>query len=99
MERRQTPNTSGSGRRAVAVRYERESDSGAPEVVARGRGEVAERILELAREHGVPVREDKDLVQLLAACELGEEIPVEAWSAIAEILAWLYRLNGEPGPP
>jgi flagellar biosynthesis protein len=56
---------------------------------------IAERILELAREHGVPVREDADLVELLAACEVGDQIPVEVWSAVAELLAWVYALRGE----
>jgi flagellar biosynthesis protein len=69
--------------------------SGAPEVVALGRGAIAERILELAREHGVPVREDRDLVELLSACEVGDQIPVEVWSAVAELLAWVYALRGE----
>lgn len=79
--------------RAVALRYAREEES-APRVVARGVGETAERILALAREHGVPVREDADLVELLAACELDEEIPIELYAAVAEILAFLYRANG-----
>lgn len=98
--------------RAVALRYARppargaapapqataEAGSRAPEVVALGRGVIAERILELAREHGVPVREDRDLVELLAACEIGDQIPVEVWSAVAELLAWVYALRGEQSP-
>jgi flagellar biosynthesis protein len=80
--------------RAAALRYERASAS-APRVVALGRGDVARRILELAREHDVPVREDRDLVQLLSACDVGAEIPVELYSAVAELLAWLYRHNAE----
>lgn len=93
----------GSERRAVALRYRRPApgevpaSGGAPELVARGRGAVAERILALAREHGVPVREDRDLVELLSACELGEEVPVEVWSAVAEVLAWVYALR-RPAP-
>lgn len=89
--------------RAVALRYARPrsgsadgADGGAPRVVARGRGFVAERILELAREHGVPVREDPDLVELLSACEVGESIPVEVWSAVAEVLVWVYGLGRDP---
>jgi flagellar biosynthesis protein len=85
--------------RAVALRYAPRSGpapaSGAPEVLARGRGALAERILELAREHGVPVREDRDLVLLLSACEVGEEIPIEVWGAVAELLAWVYALRSD----
>lgn len=78
--------------RAVALRYAREEES-APRVVARGVGETAERILKLAREHGIPVREDADLVELLAACDIEQEIPVELYAAVAEVLAFLYRAN------
>ena len=78
----------------VALKHERASE-GAPRVSAKGQGELAERILALAREHDVPVREDRDLLELLAACDLGDEIPVELYAAVAELLASLYRLNGE----
>ena len=83
-------------RRAVAVRYERGADA-APNLVAKGAGLLAERILELAREHGIPVREDADLVRLLSLSEVGDEIPTEVYGAVAEILAMLYALNGELG--
>jgi flagellar biosynthesis protein len=75
---------------AVALKYDRQTDA-APRVVAKGDGEVAEAILALAREHGVAVREDKDLAQLLAAVELETQIPVEAFVAVAEILSYVYR--------
>jgi len=78
--------------RAVALRYDRER-SRAPEVTAKGEGELARRILELARAHDVPVREDADLVELLAACDLGAEIPIELYQSVAELLAHLYRWN------
>jgi flagellar biosynthesis protein len=85
---------------AAALRY-RSSRGAAPQVVARGRGEVAERILALAREHDVPVHEDADLLELLATCDLGDEIPPELYAVVAELLLYLYRLNGklaaEPG--
>ena len=86
-------------RRAVALRYDRSppAPDAAPRVVAKGRGALAERILELAREHGLPVREDPDLVQLLSACELGDEIPVEVYQAVAELLTWLYGIQAAGG--
>ena len=85
--------------RVVALRHDRERGraAAAPSVVARGEGEVGRRILELARRHGVPVREDRDLLELLATCSLGDEIPTELFGAVAELLAYLYRLNSESG--
>ncbi len=82
----------GRRREALGLSYERGGDS-APRVVARGSGDVAERILEVAREHGVPIREDPDLVHLLGAVDLGDEVPREVFAAVAELLAALYRLN------
>ena len=82
--------------RAVALRYDRKTPGvrdEVPRLVARGRGLVAESILALAREHGVPVREDPDLVALLATCEPGAAIPTELYTAVAELLVWLYRTN------
>jgi len=81
---------------AVALHY----DSGAapPTVVASGRGYVAEQILALAFENGVKVRQDADLAQMLAALDVDSEIPAEAFAAVAEILAYVYRANGQmPG--
>lgn len=78
---------------AVAVRYDAGAD-GAPHVTASGRGALAERILELAFSRGVRVREDADLAQLLSIVEVGEEIPLEAFHAVAEVLAYVYRANG-----
>lgn len=80
--------------RALALRYAPDGDA-APEVTAKGRGDVARRILEVAREHDIPVREDEDLLELLAGVELGEEIPEELYQVVAELLTYLYRLNGE----
>lgn len=77
---------------AVALQYHRKEDD-APRVVASGRGALAERILELAFAHGVKVREDADLAELLAAVEIGQQIPIAAFAAVAEILFYLYRAN------
>lgn len=66
-----------------------------PRVVAGGRGRIAEQILEIAFQKGVRVREDKDLAELLSAIDVDEEIPIEAFAAVAEILAYVYRANGE----
>ena len=80
-------------RRASALHY-RPGD-GAPRVVASGGGLVAERIIAAAREAGVPVREDPALAQALAAIDLGEAVPETMWRAVAEALAWAYRLDAD----
>jgi len=77
---------------AVALAYRPPRDQ-APRVKAKGKGQVAEKILELAREHGIPIREDPDLVQVLSALDLEQEIPPALYAAVAEILAFVYRVN------
>ena len=78
---------------AVALSYEPGEDD-APKVVASGKGALAEQILQLAFAHGVKVRSDPDLAQVLAAVEVDTVIPLEAFAAVAEILAYVYRANG-----
>jgi len=80
--------------RAIALKYDAVG-APTPNVVAKGRGAIAGNILELAEKHDIPVRRDEDLLQLLYACDLGDEIPVDLYSAVAELLAYLYELNGE----
>ncbi|MBI5017387.1 MAG: EscU/YscU/HrcU family type III secretion system export apparatus switch protein [Deltaproteobacteria bacterium] len=79
-------------RRAAAVAY-RPADDAAPRVTAAGRGLVAERILETARAAGIPVREDAGLAEVLSHLDPGAEIPPETYRAVAEILAFLYRVD------
>lgn len=83
---------------AVALSYDRETKR-APIVVAKGRGAVAEQILELAFANDVKVREDADLVELLQAVDIDSPIPLEAFAAVAEIVAFLYRANADWGAP
>ena len=80
--------------RVVALRHAA-GDEAAPGGVAKGRGDIGQRILDVAAKHGIPVREDADLLELLTLCEVGEEIPVELYSAVAQLLAYLYRINEE----
>lgn len=84
--------------RAVALRYDRAKD-GAPRVVAKGQGHVAENIIAVAREHGVPLHEDPNLAATLNALELETEIPPELYRAVAEVLIFIYRLNGKRTGP
>jgi len=83
--------------RLVAVALDHEFGA-MPRVVASGHGAVAERILDLAFAAGVKVRTDGDLAEILAAVDLGIEIPPEAIVAVAEILAHVYRANGIRSP-
>jgi flagellar biosynthesis protein len=85
-------------RMPIAVALDAEGRDGSrnsrsPRVVATGRGPVADQILAIAFEKGVPVREDSDLAQILAAVELDAEIPIDALAAVAEILSYVYRAN------
>ena len=82
-------------RRAAALRYE--GGERAPKLTATGAGHIADKIVEAARAAGVPVREDPALVQALAGLELGAEVPEPLWRAVAETLAWAYRLDGRAG--
>lgn len=81
--------------RALAVALKAEPDPAAPPtVVATGKGAVAEQILALAFAHGIKVREDADLAEVLAQLDLDSPIPVEVLTTVAEILVYVYRANG-----
>jgi flagellar biosynthesis protein len=80
-------------RRATALHYEH--GDAAPRVTAAGTGLVADRIVAAAREAGVPVRSDPALAQALGALDLGDDVPEELWTAVAETLAWAYKLDRE----
>jgi flagellar biosynthesis protein len=83
--------------KAVALKYNQEKDH-APKVMAKGRGEIAEKIIEIAKTYNLPLYEDKNLVQILEALELEAEIPPDLYRAVAEVLAFIYRLNKtQPG--
>jgi flagellar biosynthesis protein len=81
---------------AVALRHDRGEDA-APRVVASGRGHAAETILDIAFASGIKVREDADLAEMLQAVDIGSEIPLAAFAAVAEILARLYQANDAAG--
>jgi len=80
--------------KAVALKYETDKDS-APRVVAKGRDVIAEKIIKTAKAHNVPLYEDKNLVQVLEALDLDTEIPPGLYRAVAEVLAFIYRLNAK----
>ena len=86
------------GRSTAVALKDRTAERLVPHVVAAGRGEIAEKILQLAFENDIKVKEDAPLAEMLAAVELDSPIPSEAFMAIAEILYYVYRANGEPNP-
>lgn len=81
-----------SKQKAVALGYELGKDQ-APKVLAKGEGEMARQIIKIAKEHGVEIREDANLVEILSVLELDEFIPLEAYAAVAEILRYIYSKN------
>jgi len=81
---------------AVALKYEPKEDS-APKVTAKGRGAVAEKIVQIARKNGVSIHEDPLLVEILGQIDIGREIPPELYQVIAEILAFVYQLDRKTG--
>jgi flagellar biosynthesis protein len=76
---------------AVALHYDR---SGAPRVVAKGRGSIGEKIIEVARASDIPIEENEVLAGALSHVELGDEIPAELYKAVAEVLIFVLRLSG-----
>jgi flagellar biosynthesis protein len=83
-------------KKAVALKYKPDDDH-APRVTAKGTGRLAERIIEMARKHGIPVKDDPDLVEVLSRLDLHDQIPPELYVVVAELLAFVYRLNQEKG--
>ncbi len=81
-------------KKAVALKYDKEQD-GAPKVIAKGRGKVAETIIELAKQHDIPIKDDPDLIEVLSSLEINEEIPSEIYVAVAELLAFVYSANSK----
>jgi len=77
---------------AVALHYDGKN---APRVTAKGSGKLAEQIIALAREHGIPMQEDATLIELLAKLDLGDEIPQALYVAVAEVIAFAYILSGK----
>ena len=85
----------GEGQRQVAVALH-QAPAGAPRVIAKGHGKLAEQILAIAFDRGVKVRTDADLAEILAAVEVDSEVPLAALAAVAEILSYVYRASAPP---
>lgn len=85
-------------KKAVALKYDKDVGS-APKVTAKGKGRVAQNIIELARKHDIPIKDDPDLIEVLSSLDIDEEIPSEIYVAVAELLAFVYSINSKKGVP
>jgi flagellar biosynthesis protein len=79
---------------AVSLRYDNRVNK-SPVVTAKGRGLIAEKIISLAKENNIPIKEDPDLVHLLSQVDLNQEIPAPLYQVVAELLSFVYKLNGK----
>jgi len=77
---------------AISLKYSGASNC-APRVTAKGQGWVAEKIIAMAQQQNIPIKKDKDLVELLGKIDVGREIPESLYKLVAELLAWVYQLN------
>lgn len=84
-------------KKAVALRYSPEAQK-APTIIAKGKGHMAEAIMQKAKENGIPIQEDKSLVEVLSKLELDQEIPPELYQLVAEVLSFIYRSDGRMKP-
>ncbi len=83
---------SNKDKKAVALKYNHNKDR-APKVIAKGKGEIAKKIIEIARENKIPLYEDRGLAQILEALDMNMEIPQSLYKAIAEVLVFIYKLD------
>lgn len=84
-------------RKAVALKYDKSEDK-APKVAAKGSGSVADKILEIAKLHGIPVKDDPDLIEVLSRLDINESVPPDIYVAVAELLAFVYSMNRKKEP-
>ncbi len=80
---------------AIALHYDEQISNPIPRVTATGQDEIARQIIELAKEHGIPIHEDPDLAVLLSQLELYEDIPEALYRVVAEVLAFAYIVSGK----
>lgn len=77
---------------AVSLEYDAQKNQ-APKVTAKGQGPIADKIITLARENNIPIKEDPDLVQVLSQVDINQEIPPSVYKVVAELLTFVYKLN------
>ncbi len=77
-------------KKAIALKYDRKKDD-APKVVGKGKGAIAEKIIQTAKENGIYIKEDPELVEALSSLDIYEEIPEELYKVVAELLVFIYK--------
>jgi len=80
--------------KAAAIKYDKKKGR-APKLVAKGKGEVAQKIISLAKENNLPIRKDEDLVELLSKVELDKEVPENLYKAVAEVFVFVYKMTNK----
>ena len=85
-------------KKAVALKYRPKIDD-APKIIAKGQGKVAEKIIEIAKEHQLHIHNDPDLIEVLSQLDINEEIPPDLYIVIAEMLAFVYSINRSESTP
>ena len=81
-------------KKAVALKYDKKKQK-APKVTAKGKGEIANNIIKLAKENDIPIQEDKELVEMLSKIELDKEIPPNLYKAVAEVFSFIYKYSSK----
>ncbi len=81
-------------KKAVALGYDMQTQN-APKVLATGKGETAQKIITLAKENGIAIKEDKDLVEILSKLDLGDEVPPNMYKVVAEIFSFIYQMSNK----
>lgn len=81
---------------AIAINYDKEKDI-APKIVAKGKGVIAEKIIDIAKQNNIPLYEDLDLIEVLSKVDVGQEIPPQLYKLIAEVLIYIYKSNNKIG--
>ncbi len=84
-------------KKAVALQYLHDIDD-APKITAQGTGLFAEKLIEIAKKYDIPIKDDPDLVEVLSKLDIYEEIPPDVYLVVAELLVFIYKLNGKKTP-
>jgi len=80
--------------KAAALKYDK-TKGGAPKVTAKGKGQTAQKIIEIAKENNLPIKKDEDLVELLSKVELDQEVPEQMYKAVAEVFSFIYKMTNK----
>jgi len=79
---------------AASLKYD-QNKANAPKLTAKGKGAIAQNIIDVAKQHNIPIKKDEDLLQMLSQIEINEEIPTELYKVVAEIFSFIYGISNE----